>query len=146
MTQFGQTNPWPECNTFVRSKVTQWSTRGQINCSFRDSIELVSCSAAKRGDMIIGTCCASPKLPLGETLICMKSKLGDCGIEKSHLCKWGLWPLFRCWVLCKMCGRACQCIHLAHLHEWDFSIPQLPKIIIIIIIISNAVDHHHHVC
>ena len=26
-----------------------------------------------------------------------------------------------------MCGRACHCIHLAHLHEWDFSIPPLPK-------------------
>ena len=26
-----------------------------------------------------------------------------------------------------MCGRACLCIHLAHLHEWDFSIPPLPK-------------------
>ena len=25
-----------------------------------------------------------------------------------------------------MCGRACHCIHLAHLHEWDFSIPPLP--------------------
>ena len=26
-----------------------------------------------------------------------------------------------------MCGRACHCIHLAHLHEWDFSIPPLPN-------------------
>ena len=26
-----------------------------------------------------------------------------------------------------MCGRACHCIHLAHLHEWDFSIPPLPR-------------------
>ena len=26
-----------------------------------------------------------------------------------------------------MCGRACHCIHLAHLHEWDFSIPPLPE-------------------
>ena len=51
---------------------------------------------------------------------------GDGGIEKSHPCKLGLWPLFRCWVLCWMCGRACHCIHLAHLHEWDFSIPPLP--------------------
>ena len=26
-----------------------------------------------------------------------------------------------------MCGRACHCIHWAHLHEWDFSIPPLPN-------------------
>ena len=25
-----------------------------------------------------------------------------------------------------MCGRACHCIHLAHLYEWDFSIPPIP--------------------
>ena len=24
--------------------------------------------------------------------------------------------------------RACHCIHLAHLHEWDFSVPPLPKL------------------
>ena len=53
---------------------------------------------------------------------------GDGGIEKSHPCKLGLWPLFRCWVLCWMCGRACHCIHLAHLHEWDFSIPPPPTV------------------
>ena len=53
--------------------------------------------------------------------------IGDGGTEKSHPCKLGLWPLFRCWVLCWMCGRACHCIHLAHLHEWDFSIPPLPR-------------------
>ena len=29
-----------------------------------------------------------------------------------------------------MCGRACHCIHLAHLHEWDFSIPPLPDFLI----------------
>ena len=28
-----------------------------------------------------------------------------------------------------MCGRACHCIHLAHLHEWDFSIPPLPNFV-----------------
>ena len=28
-----------------------------------------------------------------------------------------------------MCGRACHCIHLAHLHEWDFSIPPLPHLV-----------------
>ena len=30
-----------------------------------------------------------------------------------------------------MCGRACHCIHLAHLHEWDFSIPPLPKKVVL---------------
>ena len=64
-----------------------------------------------------------------QNVICTQglSLIGDGGIEKSHPCKLGLWPLFRCWVLCWMCGRACHCIHLAHLHEWDFSIPPLPS-------------------
>ena len=35
-----------------------------------------------------------------------------------------------------MCGRACHCIHLAHLHEWDFSIPPLPVFSVVVVLRS----------